>query len=405
MDYFQKYLDYVGHSESPIIYHRWTSIAIIAALLCRNIHIPFGHSVIYPNMYLQLMGAPGTRKSTAISIGKKLLKEVGYHRFAPDRMSKERFLMEMAPPELDGLDEDLELLVFDKPSEIFVVAEEFGDFMGMNNMEFLTMLTKLWDNMESYTHPKIHGKSVEVFQPTVNILSGNTIQGLALTIPPEGLGNGFMSRVLFIYAEETGIKITFPIPPNQDLSTVLVDHLKAIKELKGVVHYHKDAKHLLDRMYKEYIGIDDHRFKPYGTRRFTHLLKLCMIFAAADLRTEIREVDTLKANTLLHHTELNMPKALGEFGRSRYADVSGVVLSILDKTDVPLTLNELWKFVNKDLNRLAELGDLIRGLLAADKIQVMTIAGKQGYMPLHQDTKEWSPDLLIDGFITPKEFV
>lgn len=350
------------------------------------------------------MGAPGTRKSTAISIGKRLLKEVGYHRFAPDRMSKERFLMEMMPPELDNLDEDLELLVLDKPSEIFVVAEEFGDFMGMNNMEFLTMLTKLWDNMDSYTHPKIHGKSVEVFQPTVNILSGNTIQGLALTIPPEGLGNGFLSRVLFVYAEETGIKITFPVPPNEELLSSLVDHLKAIKELKGVVTYHKDAKHTLDRMYKEFMGIDDHRFKPYGTRRFTHLLKLCMIMAAADLRTEIREVDTLKANTLLHHTELNMPKALGEFGRSKYADVSGVVLSVLDKTSFPLTLNELWKYVNKDLNRLAELGDLIRGLLAAEKIQVMTIAGKQGYMPLHQDVREWSPDLLIDGFITAKEF-
>lgn len=351
------------------------------------------------------MGAPGTRKSTAISIGKKLLKEVGYHRFAPDRMSKERFLMEMVPPEIDDLDEDLELLVLDKPSEIFVVAEEFGDFMGMNNMEFLTMLTKLWDNMDSYTHPKIHGKSVEVFQPTVNILSGNTVQGLALTIPPEGLGNGFMSRVLFIYAEETGIKITFPIPPNQEIGSILVEHLREIKELKGTVSYTKEAKFFLERIYVEYIGIDDHRFTPYGTRRFTHLLKLCMIFAAADLRIQVNKEDVLKANTLLHHTELTMPKALGEFGRSRFSDTAGVILSILDKATLPLSMNELWKFVNKDLNRLAELGDLIRGLLAAEKIQHMVISGKAGYMPLRTQKKEWSPDLLIDGFITAKEFV
>lgn len=405
MDYFNDYLEYVGDSEAPMIYHRWVSIAIVGALLCRSIYLPFGHSKIYPNQYLQLMGAPGTRKSTAISIGKRLMKEVGYHRFAPDRMSKERFLMEMMPPEMDDLDEDIEMLVMDKPAEIFVVAEEFGDFMGMNNMEFLTMLTKLWDNMETYTHPKIHGKSVEVFQPTVNILSGNTVQGLALTIPPEGLGNGFLSRVLFIYAEETGIKITFPIPPDDSLLKGLSEHLMKVKELKGEVTIHKDARHILDRMYKEYIGIDDPRFTPYGTRRFTHLLKLCMIFAAADLRTEIREMDTLKANTILHNTELHMPKALGEFGRSKYSDIANIVLNALSKATKPMTHNELWKLVSKDLAKTSELGDLLKGLMAAEKIQVITMHGKQGYMPLHQEVKEWSPDLLLEDFLTTKELI
>lgn len=405
MDYFQRYLDFVGNTESPIVYHRWTSISIIGALLSRTVYLPFGHSHIYPNQYLMLMGAPGTRKSTAIGIGKRILKEVGYHRFAPDRMSKERFLMEMMPPELDDLDDDLEMLVMDKPSEIFVVAEEFGDFLGQGNMEFATMLTKLWDNMESYEHPKIHGKSVTVFKPTVNILSGNTIQGLALTIPPEGIGNGFMSRLIFIYAEETGIKITFPVPPDDSILAELVEHLIKIKELKGIVTISNEAKVILDRMYKGFIGMTDSRLKHYGTRRFTHLLKLCMIFAAADLRMEITEDDALKANTLLHHTEVKMPKALGEFGRNRYGDVSHMVLNALADSFLPMSHQDIWKVVSQDLSKTSELGDILRNLQAAERIQVITVNGKQGYYPMHTEVKEWEPDLLLEDFLTDKEYL
>jgi Protein of unknown function (DUF3987) len=406
MDYFQKYLDYVGDSESPILYHRWTSLSIIGALLGREVYLPFGHSRIYPNQYIQLMGAPGTRKSTAIGIGKRILKSVGYHRFAPDRMSKERFLMEMMPPELDELDDDLMMLVMDKPSEIFVVAEEFGDFLGQGNMEFATMLTKLWDNMDSYEHPKIHGKSVVVHQPTVNILSGNTVQGLALTIPPEGLGNGFMSRLIFVFAEETGIKITFPLPPDESIGDELTEHLVEVKEkVKGAITVSNAARKTLDRMYKEFIGVEDPRLKHYGTRRFTHLLKLCIIFAAANLRTEIDEIDALRANTILHFTELKMPKALGEFGRSKYSDVANIILDGLGKAVKPMTHNELWKLVSKDLARTSELGELLKGLMAAEKIQVLTVNGKQGYMPLHTEIKEWSPELLLPNFLTEKEIL
>ena len=45
-DLFLRYLDYVADSESPVVYHRWTFLSIIGALLGRQLYIPFGHSVI-----------------------------------------------------------------------------------------------------------------------------------------------------------------------------------------------------------------------------------------------------------------------------------------------------------------------------------------------------------------------
>ena len=406
MAFFEDYFDYVGETEAPMLYHRWCAISMVSSLLCRSAWFPFGHGKIYPNHYIMLMGSPGTRKGTAINISTKLLKGTGYNRFAPDRLSKERFLMEMKPKFDEELDKDLELLAFDAPSEIYVVAEEFTDFVGQGGMEFMTMLTKLWDNMNEYTHPKIHGKSVVVTQPTVNIIGGNTAQGLSLAIPPEALGNGFMSRVIFVHSEPTGKKITFPKPVSQELFNKLLSHLQEIKEnVLGEISYTSEAANILDKMYKEYVPVDDYRFSHYGTRRFTHLLKLCIILAAVDLRTEITEEDALNANTILFYTELRMPKALGEFGRSKHADNSHSILEILGHTLKPMSINEIYKQVAKDISDVRDLSTILKNLLTAEKIQVVTIKGKQGYMPLHKETKRWDSSLLNESFLHEEELI
>jgi hypothetical protein len=108
-DFFTSYMEYVGHSESTTIYHRWAMLSGIGALLGRNVWIPFGHMTIYPNQYILLMGTAGARKASPLNIIKTLLQEAGYKRFAPAKTSK-RLLIEMSLP-IDTLliEEELEL--------------------------------------------------------------------------------------------------------------------------------------------------------------------------------------------------------------------------------------------------------------------------------------------------------
>lgn len=406
-DYFEAYFSYagVGESEAPSIFHRWASISIVGALLARRIWMPFGHSSIYPNQYIMFMGSAGTRKSTAINIGAKLLKGTGYSKFAADRVSKEKFLMMMSSideADLDDPDALLELTV-DEPAESYIVAEEFTDFTGMNNMEFYTMLTKLWDCPSEYLHPKIHGKDVEVNKPTVSILSGNTAQGFSLAFPAEALGNGFLSRVILVYGETTGRKITFPKPIEAHKRDLLIEHLKEIKKLSGACELTEEAKAICDRIYKEYIPLDDHRFAGYTNRRFTHILKLAMVLAASRLSTTIEVIDILRANTLLYVTELKMPRALGEFGKSKYSDVASSIIEILHAAKRPVTVNELWKKTQKDFNKLAEFHDVMKNLQQAEKIQVMKIGSVVGYVPCSKPAQEWSEDLLVLDWLTLEE--
>lgn len=407
MSFFSRYFEYVGESEAPTIYHRWTAISMMGALLGRQAWIPFGHGVIYPNMYIMLMGTPGARKGTAMNIGSKLLRDAGYTRFCADRLSKEQFLREMRPyDDIDfSQDPDLESLTLSAAMEVYAFAEEFTDLVGQNNMEFLTMLTKLWDNPPEYKHPKIHGKDVIVEKPTVNLYGGNTAQGLSLAIPPESINNGFTSRMLFIHSDPTGKKITFPAPRNLELKEFIVGELKAIREtITGEVEFSDGAKHVLDKCYKKYIEVDDPRFRYYNTRRFTHLLKLCLNLSAMEQQKIISEQTAILANTILYAAEKRMPKALGEFGKSKFSDTANTVIDILTATIRPLSLNDLFKKVSRDISDIKDLAAILKNLVVAERVQVITDkSGKQGFMTRNITEREWDPSLIDMSLLTMEE--
>ena len=403
MNFFDEYFKYVGDSEAPKSFHRWCALSTLSAMVGREVFLPFGHKPIYPNQYILLMGAPGTRKSSAIGIARTVLEKASYRTFAKERTSKERFFMDMARrPEIEDM--DLESLVLDAPSEVMIANGEFLDFIGQGNMDFLTALTNLWDNLSRYEHPKLHGKSVVIEKPTINILGGATVKGLGMAVPPEALGTGILSRLLLIHSEMTDTKITFPEPVEEDAADQIVETLMKIrKDLKGAITRTKDAEQILDRMYRTYPGIDDGRFADYAARRFIHLLKVTMLIALSNGRTQLTAEDALVANTVLHAAETRMPKGLGEFGKSKFSDVSNTIMNLLGATHKPLSHSELWKEVAKDLSDVKDLGTVMKNLITSEKVQVITVKGKQGYMPLHRENKKWADDLLLPDYLTDEE--
>lgn len=404
MSFITKYLEYanVKTSESPAIYHRWTAISILGANLGRNVWFPFGHSVIYPNQYIVLMGSPGARKGSAMNIGVKLLRASGYDTFAPDAVSKEMFVASMQRKYPEDL--DLEDLVMDEASEIYAVAEELNDFLGQNDLMFCTRLTKLWDCPHIYDHPKLHGKSIHIEKPTVNMFGANTQQNLSLAIPTEAIGNGFCSRILFIHSDPSGRFLTFPEQPDEELKEDLVDMLQAMrKNFRGPVHVTSNAKNVLDRIYKSFQPIPDNRFSHYSTRRFTHLLKLCCIHAIANMSMDITEEIAINCNTVLWAAERRMPKALGEFGKAKNSGIAADIISFLIQNPGPKDMKEIWKVVSRDLTKFSELTEILGGMIRAEKIQVLKVGKKSGYVPCHVEQLEWDESLLNKSILVEEE--
>jgi hypothetical protein len=350
------------------------------------------------------MGSPGTRKSTSIKIASSLIQQAGYTNVAAARTTKEKFLLDLSGDSNETNQDILTANLFGSDSgeaaEILVAADEFNNFIGNGNIEFLSLLGELWDYNGVFKNRVKNSKSIEIRDPTVTILSGNTPTGFALAFPADSIGQGIFSRLLLIHGEPSGKRITFPEPPSPSATKVMLDYLVEIRSVcYGSLHISAEAKKLLDAIYKTFRGMPDVRFDSYANRRFTHLVKLCTIVAASRISTTLSEEDVIYANTILSHAEHTMPQALGSFGKGKHSDVAHKILQILSSSYDVTSLRDLWKHVHTDLERMTELADILRNLVAADKIVQTNV----GFLLKRAVIEEASGDYVDYGFLTEEE--
>ena len=370
--------------------------------------IPFGHSNIYPNQYLMLMGSAGTRKSTAIKLIKHILIGAGYSAISAERTSKEKFLSDLAGDTDDAgtgnTDTILERNLFGDGAEtgvhpMAIMADEANDFFGSGNLEFLSILGSLWDwQGVPYQNRIKTGKSVSISDPTINIFAGNTPTGFATAFPPEILGQGFFSRLLLVYSEPNGRRIAFPRSPSKEEIGDITRQLQRTKTVaSGELTIETSARDLLSAIYNRTDKVDDMRFDAYFNRRFTHLLKLSTICTVANFRKSICEASVIEANTYLSYAESLMPKALGEFGKSRNSDITHKVLGFIESHD-GITLREIIKFVGNDLETPSDIGNILKKLSMSEKIQSV-----QGiFLPMRRQGLK-DHDFIDLGYLTEEE--
>ena len=333
-----------------------------------------------------LVGLAGTKKSTAIKIGAKLLREAGYTKFAAKKTRQEKFLLDLAESSgamgsdaTDGMsvDDILDSNLFGDmqptdlpPAEVFVAADEVNNFIGTGNLEFMSILGELWDIDEPYDYKLKNSKSVFIPNPTVTLLGGNTFVGFNKLFPPEATEQGFFSRMLFIHAEPKGRCYTIPPDPDFELRDKLIASLHDIKKVaQGRMSIDEEAYVLLDKIYMEWKGMGDVRFDAYENRRIIHLIKLAMLTAAIRLSMTISAEDILKASTILTFTEHLMPKALGEFGKAHNSAEVHKIMSCLEASDLPMSFHDLWKVTYQDFARREQLMEVLGNLTAAERIQ------------------------------------
>lgn len=408
-DFFSSYLAYTTGGECPPTFHRWSAISGLAALLERSVFIPYGHGEIYPNIYTMLIGNAGTRKSTAIKIVKNLLISSGYTTLAAERTSKEKYLADLSKQAAGGENgDDLDVAIFGSSNIAtvtpnLIAADEANDFFGIGNSEFLSLLGSLWDWKGNYASKTKSGKDDCIPNPTITILSGNTPTGFSLAFPSTIFGQGFFSRLMLIYAEPTGARITFPTTPDKQDTLEMIKLMQQIKATSvGEQKFSPTAARFIDKIHKEHIATDDPRFEAFSNRRLTHLIKLCLIVEAARFETEISESTVLQANTYLTYVENLMPKALGEFGKSKNADVAHKVLTMIDGSLRPVRLQEIWKKVRTDLDQISDLSKLITKLLYAEQIQTVNSSAGVGFLPMK---KEIVDELERMGLVSFGEFL
>lgn len=373
------FLAYHERTEVPPLMLVWSAISAVGALLGRNAYYSLGEHKIYANQYICFVGSPGARKSTGISYAKSLAKLGNPSiRFAPtDTGGRRQGLIAAFLPRSkktnrqDNLAANLEKLnalgLMTSPialqptpqeeafnalqpasgSDLYACASELGSLTGINQIETFVFFSELWDMPDIYEY-RLRTDEITINKPTFNILAGVTPETLRTIMPVGAIGQGVMSRFMFVYGAPEK-KVPRPIAWNDEFEHYMSSVMMMVRKVEGEFHEDIDAANALDLIYEHYTPIvSDVRLLGYLERRHVHLIKLSICLAAMRGENTISVDDVYDANYLLEATEFYMADAIGQVGDNRVAICSSLLRYALAAAAYGMSEDDLRKSVKSD---------------------------------------------------------
>ena len=263
--------------EAPKVWRRWAAISLIAAALEQRVWVQTS-SPLYPNLYVMIVGHPGTGKTRTMRVIKRLALTLSEFSVAPISLTFASLVDYLAQAQRS----------FQVPGQVdpiqfnscFICAEELGAFMHRWDDEMIKGLSAFYDPDPYAQHRRTNDLKIAIDSPQVNMCTGVTPQDLLKLLPEVAWGQGFTSRTIMVFSDERIIGNDFA--PRADPKLDALEHdLKVIHGLYGQFH--------VTNPYMECIAnwralgeppVPNHpKLTHYITRRRVHLYKLSMVSA------------------------------------------------------------------------------------------------------------------------------
>lgn len=295
------------------MFRRWTAIATIAAVLSRKVWVHTYGADLYPNLYVFLVGAPASGKTVPIDVVRediwRELKE-GYY-VAPKSLTSAALSDTLAEAKVRIL-RPSSVPPFVEFNSLSILSPELGTFISSYDNDFIQRLTDLYDN-GAYEERR-RGKDLNLVLPKaqLNMLAGTTPSFLGSMLPIGAWDQGFISRVIMVFADYTERKDLFHVPQTSaSLRNALVEDLRTIGSLYGKVDWDPEAGAAMQawHMAGGPPAPDHIRLTNYCGRRTAHLLKLCTVASLSRSNERvIRLNDFEEALSWLLEAEMYMPE-------------------------------------------------------------------------------------------------
>jgi len=273
MDFFQIYKEYASEiTDAPMIFHDFVSLAVLSATIGNKIFFRFGHQRILLNLWIVLL-APSSlyRKTTAINIGKYILREIDENIILPDEFSHEKIL-EVLQVQQQGIFVFSEFLILSS-----LLAKDY-------NAGLKSTLTSLYDSPPKYMRRTIH-KTYEIDNPCISILSATTIEWLLEKTKEGDLMGGFLPRFIFVPALSKEKTIIFPSCGDINKKENITSFLSDITYMKGGMSFDNEAMKLYKEWYVKFenkVNTQDNYFSSFSTKLALYLLKFACLFAIGE---------------------------------------------------------------------------------------------------------------------------
>jgi len=369
------YLEYTSGTLPPRLFHLWCGISALSAALQRSVWAQADQGAIfYPNFYCFLVGEPGTGKSTAIDLAQQVVGMAGINldsdsttsaglraafKRAYDRSAKQKGL-ETAHSSV---------IVFADELETFLKSEKYDP-------ELFQLLTKAYNNPNPLQHETLKDGLFNVPRAFLSILGGIQPDNLNKRIPPEMVGSGFASRVLFVYHPPRFVELGWKKVKDQgkkELEDGLVADLKRISRLAGEYDVTDGYVKAWDKIATESANQSTcphgKALLTYWRRRVTHLTKLSMVLAASR-RDELmlEEGDLKDAETILREAEVHMPAVVSSITSKEEGSVHRDIVGAL-RLHGPQSESAICKCYEDVISEWEMVNRVLRDLVLARKVE------------------------------------
>jgi len=323
-DWLEHYLKFTQNSEPPRLYHLWTGIVAISSCLQRKCWLSWGHSDIYPNLYVILVGPSGGRKGTAMKIAKNFLHEVDVQLSSDSLGSIQTLYKELMDAVDNFRSEDGVIL---EHRSLSVWSEEFQVFLRDRDPILIANLTDLFDCPKRWKYSTLKRGLEDLSKCWLTMFGAITPTLLQSSLSRDAVAGGLISRIIFVvgYGKAKKVPVPFLSREEQALRESLVQDLESIKQLSGPFRPTEKYVEAYTQWYmspEATNGVDSDKFIGYNERRALHLQKICMTISASQRDDMLlTEEHFQRALYILRHTEREMPNAFYGLGRGLHSGV------------------------------------------------------------------------------------
>jgi hypothetical protein len=328
-NWIKTYVQHTSSSEAPDVFHFWTGVVTVGGALRRRVWIEQNLFQWVPNFYVILVSPPGVvTKSTSISLGMRLLRQVDGIHFGPESMTWQALAddLEKAMEYVDVPDPVTGKPVSTPMSCLTIEVSELGTFLRTDDSQLVSFLTRMWDGQRiPFKHRTKNSGNIDVENPWLNIISATTPGWMRDHFSISLVEQGLTSRIVFVYGDTKRHFVAYPSKLTKgtnyhDEEKKLIEDLKQIALLSGEYKLTPEAEHWGEAWYHtHYTKLPTHlasdRFGGYVARKQTHLHKLAMVLAASKRENLIIEKEDLEeADVILTSSEQSMIKVFENVG-------------------------------------------------------------------------------------------
>lgn len=390
MSFLRDYLLYASDNEAPEMFHVWAAYTALSSAISRKVWLPQGRKPLYTNIYVMLVGDAGNGKSLVMHYCKELMSLTGDIPISRSVETPQGLLRYMGgnaksdPPIEspvrftcgwpDGVLRDCHPMT--------ILANEFVDFISMDEMGWIHMLNNIFDEGNVYSY-RTKGQGEDYLEGPYIVLLGGLTTDIAHEMQKARIiSTGLARRTIFQYGErrwDNPHAILRETPEQAEAFRRCLTHMKLLRTpaVSGPFRWTDDTIKWWTAQYDD--NSRKHRtrsptLKSWFASKPDQVLKLAMLTSLSeDTNLEIKIPHIETALAFLDRMEEDLGRIFGGAGRNELAAVAIKIEDYIKALQEPISRKRLKALFFQACKPPNDFDDCLRFLIDGDRVTEKTV--------------------------------